>query len=390
MSRLGFAFKTANQKGNDMKSNARWIVAFAMVSVVCLNGALTSKAASSKEADEAAAMMNLTDPVERAAAAARGKDASWKPSCSEVGLIQIGDSKRPGTLKNFCLNGEGNILACFASGIRVYSPKGELLKTFPLKIQPTAICMAKDGAIFAAGDGRLVKLDANGKVLASAASPVANETVTIGKDTEDMVREMTKQSKRPFQEELTRMKATLEKRRADVTGLAATDEDVFMAVPAPSDFTYRVYRFSHALEQPKLVVEKLRGCCGQMDVQAHDGKLWIPHNARHTVESLDRDGKELAKFGKAGKVKATDFGGCCEPKNMRVLPNGDILAAESGPPTCIKRFSATGQFKEVIAVANGAKGDCVRVTVEMSPDGRRYYMLDTTRDAIRIFASKNS
>jgi len=74
---------------------------------------------------------------------------------------------------------------------------------------------------------------------------------------------------------------------------------------------------------------------------------------------------------------------------MRVLANGDVLAAESGPPTCIKRFSADGKFKEVVAVVNGAKGDCVRVTVEASADGSRYYMLDTTRDAIRIFAAKN-
>jgi hypothetical protein len=102
----------------------------------------------------------------------------------------------------------------------------------------------------------------------------------------------------------------------------------------------------------------------------------------------DREGKELSKFGTAGRVKAADFGGCCEPKNLRVLPNGDILAAESGPPTCIKRFSANGKFKEVVALASGSKGDCVRVTVEMSPDGSRYYLLDTTRDAIRVFAAK--
>lgn len=163
-----------------------------------------------------------------------------------------------------------------------------------------------------------------------------------------------------------------------------------MAVPSPSDFTFRVYRLNLALAEPKLVVEKLRGCCGQMDVQAHDGKLWIPHNARHSVENLDRDGKELSKFGKAGRVKATDFGGCCEPKNLRVLANGDILAAESGPPTCIKRFSADGKFKGVVAVVPNSKGDCVRVTVEVSADGSKYYMLDTTRDAIRIFAAAKS
>jgi hypothetical protein len=234
----------------------------------------------------------------------------------------------------------------------------------------------------------VLKLDATGKVLASAASPVANDPVVINKEMETMVKEMAEQSKQPYGEELKRMKANLERRRADVTGLAMTEQDVFMAVGAPSDFSYRVYRFDRALENPKLVVEKLRGCCGQMDIQAHAGNLWIPHNARHAVESHDRDGKELAKFGKAGKVKPTDFGGCCEPKNMRVLPNGDVLVAESGPPTCIKRFSASGKFIEVIAALN-TKGDCVRVTVEASPDGKSYYMLDTTRDAIRVFAAKS-
>jgi hypothetical protein len=385
-----------------MNSNAGWIVALAVISGACLNGAGNGLAASSKEVSEATAMMNSYEAEQRAAAAAREKDAAWKPSCSEVGLIQIGDSKKPGALKNFCLNAEGNILACFAPketttrspdakngpGIRVYSPKGELLKTLPLEIKPGAICVAKDGSIFVAGDGRVLKLDATGKVLASAASPVAKEAVTISKETEDMVKETANQTKKPFKEELARMKASLEQRRTEVTGLAATEKDVFMAVGAPSDFTYRVYRFSNALEEPKLVVEKLRGCCGQMDIQAHDGKLWIPHNARHCVESRDRDGKELSKFGTSGKVKANDFGGCCEPKNMRVLPNGDILAAESDPPTCIKRFSASGKFLGVVAVSK-AKGGCFRVTVEVSPDGKRYYMLDTQQDAIRVFGAKS-
>jgi len=381
--------------GKHMKSIAQRMALSVAILTAGVNGSLSSNAAT-RVASEATAMMSGYEAEQRAAAAAREKDGAWKPVCKEVGVIQVGDARTPGALKNYCLNAEGNLLTCFVSretgvspAIRVYSPKGDLLKTIPLEIKPSAVCVAKDGSIFVAGDGRLLKLDPAGKVLASAASPVAKEAVSITKETEDMVTEMIKQTKRSFKEELTRMKASLEQRRADVTGLAVTDQDVFMAVPSPRDFTYRVYRFNQSLEEPKLVVDKLRGCCGQMDVQTHDGKLWIPHNARHTVENLDRDGKEIAKFGKAGRVKAGDFGGCCEPKNMRVLANGDVLAAESGPPTCIKRFSADGKFKEVVAVVNGAKGDCVRVTVEASPDGSRYYMLDTTRDAIRIFAAKN-
>jgi len=259
----------------------------------------------------------------------------------------------------------------------------------PLEIKPDAVCVAKDGSIFAAGEGRLLKLDATGKVLASAESPVAKLPVVINKEVEDMVKEMAQRTKRPFQEQLAQMKTSLEKRRGDVTGLTVTEQDVFMAVPSPSDFSYLVYRFTHALPEPSLVVDKLRGCCAQMDIQSHEGKLWIPHNARHQVESHDRDGKQLTSFGKAGRVKASDFGGCCEPKNIRVLADGDILAAESGPPTCIKRFSSDGKFQEVIAVVDGAKGDCVRVTVERSPDGKRYYMLDTTKGAIHVFAAKS-
>jgi len=378
-----------------MKSSRVFMLALTVISGGCLVVPLSSRAAS-QESQEATAIMSSFDAEQQAAARAREKDTSWKPSCKEVNVIQITERGNSEALRNFCLNKDGNLLVCYAgsgnaknaSGLRVYSPKGELVKTLPLEIQPNAVCVAPDGSIFAAGEGRLLKLDATGKVLASVDSPVAHETVIITKETEDMVKEMAQQTKRPFREELASMKTNLENRRATVTGLAVTDQDVFMAVPAPGDFSYRVYRFNHALAEPKLVVEKLRGCCGQMDIQSHDGKLWIPHNARHTVEQRDRDGKELSKFGKAGRVKASDFGGCCEPKNLRVLADGDILAAESGPPTCIKRFSADGKFKEVIAVVNGSKGDCVRVTVERSPDGRWYYMLDTTKGAIHVFAAR--
>jgi hypothetical protein len=325
---------------------------------------------------------------QKAAAAAREKDPAWKPKTTQVDLIQIGSAKSAGALKNFCLNAEGNILAAINSEVRIYSPKGEMLKKLSLKFKPSAISVAKDGTIFVAGEGQIQKLDADGKVLATAKSPIADEAVTITKETEEMVKQMAEQTKRSYKEELANMKSSLERRRADFSALAVTGEDLFVTVGAPSDFSYRVYRMDLALENPKQVVEKLRGCCGQMNVQANDGKIWIPHNGRHQVEARDRDGKELVKFGKAGKVKPSDFGGCCEPKCMRVLPNGDILAAESGPPTCIKRFSPEGKFIEVVATAD-TKGDCVRVTVEVSPDGKRYYMLDTTRDAIRVFEPKS-
>lgn len=358
-----------------MKSRKRWAAALAII-------------ASSASIFTAIAQEDPYEIERREAAKARAKDSAWKPKTKEVALIQIGDKDNPGNLKNYCLNKDGNILACFGQELRVYSPEGKLLKTIPTEIKAGAISVAADGNIFIAGDGKVLKLSPEGKVLASAASPVASEPVNINKETEEMVREMAEQNNQPFEQEMERMKTALEKRRSEVTGLAATEQDVFMAVPSATDFSFRVYRFTPDLEDPKLVVQKLRGCCGTMDVQAHEGKMWIPHNARHAIENYDREGKQLTKFGKSGKVRPSDFGGCCEPKCIRVLPDGDILAAESGPPTCIKRFSADGKFKEVVALVEDTKGDCVRVTVAMSPDASKYYMLDTTRDAIRVFAAK--
>jgi hypothetical protein len=369
-----------------MKLMPRWTVALAVAFTACLGGAL-----------------NGADPVQRREEAARARDKGWNPATVEVAVIQVGKGRPPGALKNFCLDAEGNILACYAPqhavrarsgasnegpGIRIYSPDGKLLKTLPLEIKPGAVCVVKDGSIFVAGDGKLLKLDPAGKVLASAPSPVAAEPVVMSKEMENQFAQQAQAMKRPVAEVKQQMVSSLENRRNEVNGLAATDQDVFMTVGAPSDFTFRVYRFDHALQNPKLVVEKLRGCCSTMDVQAHDGKLFVAHNARHQVEVRDRDGTELSKFGTKGQVKPSDFGGCCEPKCLRVLPGGDILAAESGPPTCIKRFSATGEFIEVVAVVPGGDGNCVRVTVAASPDGSRYYMLDTTKDSIRVFAAK--
>src|SRR5215471_14419797 len=195
-----------------MKSNARWIVALAASLTANFSGVSNSLAATQE--DEATKMMQSYEEEQRAAAAARGKDSAWKPSCKEVNLIQIGS---PGALKNFCLNQDGNILACYAgngkskdaknaSGLRVYSPKGELLNTLPLEIKPDAVCVAKDGSIFAAGEGRLLKLDATGKVQASAESPVAKLPVAINKEVEDMVKEMAQQRKQSFQQQLAEMK----------------------------------------------------------------------------------------------------------------------------------------------------------------------------------------
>jgi hypothetical protein len=366
---------------NPLPLNLRTSLAVAASAVLALTGCSPT---TNETAD-----YNATEQAE---AEARGKDPAWKPAYRESTVIKVGQQGEE--LNNFCCDTNGNLLACVSGAkdgssakttkpaVRVYDPDGKLLQTWSLDAEPQAVCVEADGNVLVAGGGVITRLDRTGKVLASAKTPASDAPLPP----DDELKEVAKRfgSGTPA-EQLAAYKNYAASRRQEVTGLAASGEDIFVAGPSLKDFSYVVYRYDRQLKNPKTIVEKLSGCCGQMDIQARDGKLWIAHNARHRVESHDRDGKLLVSFGKEDRKAADGFGGCCEPKNLRALPDGDVLAAESGPPVAVKRFDAAGKFKGVLA-APAFKSGCVRTTVDQSPDGKRLYLLDTGGSSIHVFA----
>jgi hypothetical protein len=109
----------------------------------------------------------------------------------------------------------------------------------------------------------------------------------------------------------------------------------------------------------------------------------------HSVERYDRDGKKLSRFGKRDRKSADGFGGCCEPKNLRFGLNGEIYTCESGPPVAIKRFTPDGKFLGVVGVPEYKTG-CVRVTVEVSRDGDRVFVLSPGENAIHVLARNDA
>jgi sugar lactone lactonase YvrE len=198
-----------------------------------------------------------------------------------------------------------------------------------------------------------------------------------------------------LQEKLEQLQMTPEVRAAQlrmqreqhltITGLAVTDRDVFLACRSAKGYGYAVWRTDREFQNPKKVVENLAGCCGQMDIQANEGELWVAHNARHKAEHYDRDGQKLTSFGKRDRASADGFGGCCEPKNLRFAVAGEVFASESGPPTCVKRFTTTGEFRGVAVVAPWTSG-CVRVTTEFHRDWDQFFVLNSGEDSIHVFA----
>jgi len=383
----------------------------------------------------------------KAEAEARAKDPAWQPSHQQVGVIRISKKDEPPGVQNYCLGPDGNLLVCYGqqqvrleldpetgtwqikrtagpTEIRVISPEGKLLKTWKLDFQPEAICVHGE-TIFVGGDGRLAKLDSEGNVLAVADSPVLAEppAAEMTEGQQPAAEEQTQQDSQTAGPQQTGqeaeqpaesrsvvdallsalglgssppppreppeeffIRASQQQRLRTITGLAASDRDLFVACPMREGYGYGVWRMDHDFTNPKLIVENLRGCCGQMDIQSHDGNLWIPENARHRVTCYDREGNVLSQFGRRDRKAADGFGGCCEPKNLRFGPDGTIYAAESGPPVAIKRFTAEGEFLGVVGLPEFKTG-CVRVTVEVAPDGR-VYILSPNEGAIYVLAPK--
>jgi sugar lactone lactonase YvrE len=426
----------------------------------------------------------------------RLSDPAWKPSHEQTAVIKINEAGATGrtTLNNFCLSADGNLLAACSGPskpaasdeqggeIRVLSPEGKLLKTWPLEFKPEAICVADDGTIFVAGAGHIAKLDQEGKILLAAKSPQMADlpalpppakkalekapkedaaakaarakqvkllrtklekaqkeyaekrkecfkeaAESLGVKTKDQpegeilealrkkAEEMSEEERTAFEEkfqlkvqgamdklvaaqqqlqeasvspeEVARQKRAEVLSKSIVTGIAVSKDDVFVACPMAKSYGYAVWRVDREFANSKRIIENLRGCCRQMDIQANNGEVWVAHNAAHKVERYDRDGKQLASFGKAGRKKADEFGGCCEPKNLRFNAKGEVYASESGAPVVIKRFTADGKFLGTVGLPKYESG-CVRVTIDVSRDGKHVFILDPGGNAIHVLTEK--
>ena len=104
-------------------------------------------------------------------------DPKLEPTHAQTAVIQVtGDKGQPLPLHTFCLTQAGQILAGVGetSGeIRVYDADGKPLGCWPVPVKPEAVNVAPDGTVYVAGNGRLLKLDPQGKVVLQKEAPHA-------------------------------------------------------------------------------------------------------------------------------------------------------------------------------------------------------------------------
>jgi hypothetical protein len=353
------------------------------------------------------------------------------------------------------------------SEVRLFDESGTALATWRIEFTAQSIGAGPDGSVFVGGDGRLAKFDAEGKLLASIELPHLKKAVEDKDQLREGALEMQKlyeksfaESRKQFDEQKAQLEENLkklkekdkkeltpaEKRRISrfeeqlrelngitagfeipsvedlmkqitsrlriINGVTVTERDLFVVTGESTGFGYSVWRMDHAFQESKQVLSELRGCCGQMDVQAHGDELFVAENCNHRVGRYSRDGERIAAFGRkgdqpeglggglvslltgGGKNKAKGdanvppgFGGCCNPMNLRIGKDGLVYTAES--EGIIRCFTTDGKYRGLVGSAK-LTGGCKNVAVAVSADASKVYFCDQPGQQIIVLSREKS
>lgn len=315
--------------------------------------------------------------------------------------------------------------------IQKYSPEGTLIAEFPVDFKPTGINVMPGGKeIVVAGDGWIARLTLDGEIVKKSRTAQVGDYEKFKdaaiKEAKAEIEEhcgQTKQMLEQAEKTIARLEKIPEEKRSKrdaaqlqaqqsmaqqlkdqmaqfeqmfggsdpeeavlnrltVTGVAVTDQDIFVSVRKLKGHGYEVWRTNHDFSDGEKVVGDLGGCCGQLDIQARADKLMIAENGKFRVGIYDRDGDLTKSFGSRDRKSLEGFGSCCNPMNVRCCENGDILTAESSIGD-IKRFSADGKFLGYIGKAK-IGGGCKHVAIEFDPARNRYYMQHQDKNHICV------
>jgi hypothetical protein len=170
------------------------------------------------------------------------------------------------------------------------------------------------------------------------------------------------------------------------TGLAVTQQDVFVTLPAVDGYAYSLWRLDHNLENAVAVREELSGCCGQLDIQTDGTDVLVAANTSFKVARYDRDGKELNSFGERMREGESGWGSCCNPMNIRCIGNDEILTAESSIGH-IKRYTKDGKYLGMVGTARVA-GGCKHVAVAYHAERDWYFLMNQGTGNISVLVPR--
>lgn len=354
------------------------------------------------------------------------------------------------TINAFCLNAKGQIVAACGTGpgeLRVMNDNGEVVAKWATEVMPEAVSVRSDQSILVAGEGRVYHYSPAGKLLASSSSPHAERLKSDDKQLrqaaiaslkrtasrvslksrisayESIIKrleeraeetELTAAEKQmlqrlpdtlaiykqqlagtddsktdggPSEKDIKRQVDILIKSKMRISSICSSDDAVFVTTRALTGYGYDIWKTDTNLAGGQIIVEGLRGCCGQMDVQCCDKGLFVAENSADRVVHYDFDGKEISHWGKSDRTGIDGFGSCCNPMNVCFDQDGFVYTAEASLGR-IKKFDTSGKLIDYVGDVDLVPG-CKNVSIAVSPMNGNIYMLDLTRNHIVMMQPKS-
>ncbi|MFB3892880.1 MAG: NHL repeat-containing protein [Phycisphaerae bacterium] len=115
-----------------------------------------------------------------------------------------------------------------------------------------------------------------------------------------------------------------------------------------------------------------------------DGLVRVVDPQKHAIQTYSLDGALQTSWEKSGGG-IDGFHGCCNPTDIALLPDGNIVTCEKGGGVPrIKVYDPNGNLVSVVAPPGSFKGDSDRLDVAVDRDGR-IIAIDPTRKTVRVF-----
>lgn len=114
-----------------------------------------------------------------------------------------------------------------------------------------------------------------------------------------------------------------------------------------------------------------------------DGNIVAANPGKHRIERFSTDGKRIERFGRFGMEDPADFRGCCNPTNVAVSSDGDVIVTEKAAPRA-KVYGADWGLRDVIEGEALFDPECKYLDVAVDGSGR-LWIVDTARRRMCVF-----
>jgi len=269
---------------------------------------------------------------------------------------------------------------------RLTSVLCETTSPHPFKLSLADISVGPDDAIYCLGDDEIRVFDAGGNLLNSFKVKTKAACLEAGADgrvyTGSLGRVDIYDSRGDYQGSI---QVGTPNRPAAVTAIKVYRNEILVA-DAQAKI---IHRYDYAGRHLGVIGDKNKTGSfmlpnGWLDFDIDSsGIILATDTGRHRVTEWILDGTPTGSFGKFGMQDPSDFVGCCNPVNLAVTPDGEIVTAEKMIAR-VKVFNPDGAMIAYIGPEN-FDPNCRNIHLEVDSAGR-IITADPVRRVIKIFS----